>query len=90
MGAVDAMFGPDLQSLASKVIWTFIQTAGSVVVANEAGVFDASLLQSAAAAGIAAALVPVTVYARGKATDLRPTVYNSPYQPPEDTTRYND
>lgn len=64
MGVVRSILGPDFQSMASKVFWTFVQTFASVLIASEQAGWNLSVVESAVTAGVASGLVPITVYAR--------------------------
>ena len=63
--ALRGILGPDFQTLLSKVLWTFVQTFGGFLISARAidGI-DVDLLNGAFVAGVAAIIVPITVYAR--------------------------
>jgi hypothetical protein len=53
------MIPSDLQDLAHRVLWTFLQTMSGVMVASAMFSLDLNLLHAAVAAGVADALVLV-------------------------------
>lgn len=53
------MMPSDLQDLAHRVLWTFLQTMSGVMVASAMFSLDLTLLHAAVAAGVADALVLV-------------------------------
>ena len=60
------MIPSDLQDLAHRVFWTFLQTMSGVMVASAAFSLDLNLLHAAVAAGVADALVLVKEAAKTK------------------------
>ncbi len=90
------ILGPDFQSMVSKVLWTFVQAFGGVWLASDRQDWGLAMVDVAVAAGVGAALVPLTVYARkmaGNAMLDRAQVANGSWpgnQDQDQPIRYND
>jgi hypothetical protein len=59
----------ELEDVAHRVLWTFLESFSGFMLAAEVATFDLTLLESAAGAGLAAVLTVVKEYGRRRLAD---------------------